>query len=84
MDVRLTLKTSEGEYIMVSYLGRQAKTLSGGKVNRTGVLFETSSHKHAHLNGTQAVGIGGGYANPVGSYSAKYEIYAITAVPSML
>lgn len=70
LDVRLTLKTNEGEFIYMNYTGVAdipkevlANTppgqLPSGKMDaRTAVRFETASKKHDRLNRVQAVGIG--------------------------
>ena len=79
LDVRIELKTTDGEYILLTYLGKQENG-----VNRTGMLFETSSKKLAFLNNVFAVGIGGIFKNNNGTQSAKYQVYNVIQKPSML
>ena len=80
LDVRMELKTTEGEYILLTYLGK----ISNG-VNRVGMLFETSSKKLSFLNHAFAIGIGGSFPGKNnGTRSAKYQVYNVTQEPSML
>jgi hypothetical protein len=87
LDVRLTLKTSEGEFIYMNYTGVAdipqevlANTppgqLPSGKMDslRTAVRFETASKKHDRLNRVQAVGIG--RADTVAG-TVSYAVYAL-------
>ena len=55
LDVRLTLKTDDGELIYVEYTGRMNAETGLIAVAPT---FETGSEKYAWLNGIQAVSAG--------------------------
>ena len=80
LDVRMQLKTTEGEYILLTYLGK----ISDG-VNRVGMLFETSSKQLSFLNHAFAIGIGGSFPSKNnGTRSAKYQVYNVIQKPSML
>jgi hypothetical protein len=87
LDVRVTLKTSDGEYIYMHYTGVAdipkevlANTppgqLPSGKMDslRTAVRFETASKKHDRLNRVQAIGIG--KADTI-TGTVSYDIYAL-------
>ncbi|MGE0821778.1 MAG: DUF3237 domain-containing protein [Candidatus Binatia bacterium] len=71
LDVRLTMKTDDGEFIYMNYTGLAiippevlAKAapgqLPGGRMDtlRTAVRFETAAKKYERLNKVQAIGIG--------------------------
>ena len=66
LDIRMTLKTQDGEFILLTYQGR----VEDG-ANRVGMIFETSSKKLDFLNKCFCVGIGAGVPNNDGTRSAK-------------
>ncbi len=87
LDVRLTLKTAEGEFIYMHYTGvadipqdvlanTPAGQLPSGKMDslRTAVRFETAAKKYDRLNRVQAVGIG--RADTVAG-TVNYAVYAL-------
>ena len=87
LDVRVTLKTDDGEYIYMYYTGvanipkemlanTPAGQLPRGKMDslRTAVRFETASKKHDRLNRVQAIGIG--QADTVAG-TVTYDVYAL-------
>ncbi|MBM4256398.1 MAG: DUF3237 domain-containing protein [Deltaproteobacteria bacterium] len=87
LDVRLTMKTDDGEYIYMNYTGIAvippevlAKTAPGqlpsGKMDtlRTAVRFETSSKKYERLNKVQAIGIG---KADTSAGTVGYAVYAL-------
>ena len=87
LDVRVTLKTDEGEFIYMNYTGVAeipkdvlANTppgqLPSGKMDtlRTAVRFETASKKHDRLNRVQAVGIGQADTE---AGTVSYMVYAL-------
>ena len=55
LDVRLTLKTDDGEFIYVEYTGRM-NTATG--LIAVAPTFQTGSERYAWLNGVQAVSAG--------------------------
>ncbi len=86
LDVRLSLKTQEGEWIYMHYTGlahipeeARAKASPGqlpeGSFSlRTAVRFETASPKHDRLNRIQAIGIG---SSDTKAGMVSYKIYAL-------
>src|SRR5262249_10860167 len=71
LDVRLTLRTEDGAYILMTYNGIVTK-VDGRPSIRTSPLFETGDERYAWLNSVQAVGIGGDAPGGV-----TYEVYAL-------
>ncbi len=55
LDVRLTLKTDDGEFIYMEYSGRM--NMEAGLI-AVAPTFQTGSEKYAWLNGVQAVSAG--------------------------
>ena len=55
LDVRLTLKTDDGEFVYVEYQGRA--NMAEGLI-ATAPTFQTGSEKYAWLNSVQAVAAG--------------------------
>jgi len=72
LDVRLTLRTDDGEHILVTYTGIGVPDADGAMQIRTAPLFETGAEKYAWLNDVQAVGIGVSTGD-----SVTYEVYAL-------
>lgn len=86
IDVRLTLKTDDGEFIYMHYTGvgdipkavldaTPPGQLPAGHFSlRTAVRFETSSPKYNRLNRVQAVGVG---SADTAAGTVSYNIYAL-------
>ena len=87
LDVRLTLKTDEGEFIYMYYTGvadipkdvlanTPAGQLPRGKLDslRTAVCFETAAKKHERLTRVHAVGVG---QADTGAGTVSYGVYAL-------
>ena len=71
LDVRLTLKTDDGAFILVTYNGIGQTTDVGASL-RAAPLFETGDSRYAWLSRLQAVAVG----ERVGT-SLTYDIYAL-------
>jgi hypothetical protein len=71
LDVRLTLKTDDGAFILVTYNGIGHTTEKGASL-RAAPLFETGDPRYSWLTGLQAVAVG----ERVGT-TVSYDIYAI-------
>jgi hypothetical protein len=71
LDVRLTLKTDDGAFILVTYNGIGHTTPAGASL-RAAPLFETGDSRYAWLTRLQAVAIG----ERVGT-TLTYDIYAL-------
>ncbi len=71
LDVRLTLKTDDGAFILVTYNGIGHTTPAGASL-RAAPLFETGDSRYAWLARLQAVAIG----ERVGT-TLTYDIYAL-------
>jgi len=72
LDVRMMLKTSDGEFIYVTYSGI-GKPQGAGVTIRTAPMFSVSkASKYAWLNAVQAIGEGEG--SPAG---VSYRIYEV-------
>lgn len=74
LDVRLTLQTEDGAFILVTYNGIGARSADGSTKVYSTPLFETGAEQYAWLNTVQAVGIGS-----TGPNGVTYEVYAIRA-----
>jgi Protein of unknown function (DUF3237) len=72
LDVRLLLKTEDGELISSTYTGIVHDKPGGTNYRRITPVFETSSKKYAWLNYIVAVGIG-----KFGEGGVSYEVYSI-------
>jgi Protein of unknown function (DUF3237) len=71
LDVRLTLKTDDGAFILVTYNGIGQTTNAGASL-RIAPLFETGDSRYLWLTRLQAIGVG----ERVGT-TVKYDIYAL-------
>jgi len=71
LDVRLTLQTSDGAAIYMSYSGIGIRHGDGNAL-RTAPLFETGDERYAWLNTIQAVATG----SSGGDY-VTYDVYAL-------
>jgi hypothetical protein len=74
LDVRLTLQTEDGAFILVTYNGIGARGADGGTKVYSTPLFETGAERYAWLNTVQAIGIGSTRPNGV-----TYDVYALRA-----
>lgn len=70
VDVRFTLKTDDGAYIYVEYMGRA--NMAEGLIT-TAPTFQTSHEKYSWMNGLQAVAAGVVDGSGVLTYSL-YEV----------
>jgi len=71
LDVRLTLKTDDGAFILVTYNGIGQATDTGASL-RIAPLFETGDPRYTWLTRLQALGVG----ERVGT-AVTYDIYAL-------
>lgn len=72
LDVRVTLRTDDGEHIYMAYCGIGVPGDDGALGVRTAPLFETGAEKYAWLNDVQGIGIG-----TSADGSVTYEVYAL-------
>lgn len=72
LDVRLSLRTSDGADIYLSYTGIGTRGEGGAPVIRTSPRFETGDERYAWLNTMFCVGIG-----TTTDEGVVYEIYAL-------
>lgn len=71
MDVRFTLKTDDGAFILVSYNGIGETTATGTKL-RSAPLFETGDPRYSWLTRLQTIGVGERSGNTV-----RYTVWAL-------
>jgi uncharacterized protein DUF3237 len=71
LDVRLTLKTDDGAFILVTYNGVGQTTDKGASL-RAAPLFETGDSRYAWLTRVQAVAVGERLGGTV-----SYDVYAL-------
>jgi len=71
LDVRLTLLTDDGAFILMTYSGIGVPA-QGAMALRTAPQFETGDERYAWLNNVQAVGIG-----TFGRGTVTHDVYAL-------
>ena len=75
LNIRLTLKTEDNEFIYVTYDGFVGKNTNGMLV--TFPRFETNAEKYIYLIDTPCVAIG------KGGDGVRYDVYAVKPVPKL-
>lgn len=76
-DVRLTLKTDDGAFILMTYHGIGLPKTDGNISLRSAPLFETGDARYAWLNTIQAVGLGTTVVGAAAIELVTYDVYAL-------